>query len=119
MVIIPTADLGLSDSAFPASEITNRTKMPAIRINVVKYASLIRGDRACLRRGLLHWKDLKGRKRHAEKTANAENAETAEKAAKAENAETNRKRRQRRKGRKGRKLRITNVFTAPQSLVYI
>lgn len=48
MVIIPTADLGLSDSAFPASEITNRMKIPAIRINVVKYALLIRGDRACL-----------------------------------------------------------------------
>ena len=58
MVIIPTADLGLGDSAFPASEITSRMKIPAIRINVVKYASLIRGDRACLLRGLLHWKDL-------------------------------------------------------------
>ena len=53
LMLLPTAHLGLDDPPKPDAELTNALKVPAIRINVVKYASLVRGDRSCQKIGLL------------------------------------------------------------------
>ena len=51
MVLIPTADLKVQDPPEPHPTLTRALSIPVIRINVNKYASLIRGDRSCQRHG--------------------------------------------------------------------
>lgn len=51
MVLIPSAQLTLDDMPVPDADITKVLKAPAVKINVVKYASLVRGDTACSLKG--------------------------------------------------------------------
>ena len=53
MVLIPSAQLTLDDMPVPDADITKVLKAPAVKINVVKYASLVRGDTACSLKGSL------------------------------------------------------------------
>ena len=51
MILIPTADLKIQDPPQPDAGLTQLAQVPVIRVNVVKYASLVRGDRSCQRNG--------------------------------------------------------------------
>lgn len=53
MLLIPSADLTLDDLAEPVADLTNSLGFPAIKINVIKYASLVRGHHSCIRNGSL------------------------------------------------------------------
>lgn len=51
MILIPTADLTIQDPPEPHAGLTQVAQVPVIRVNVIKYASLVRGDRSCQRNG--------------------------------------------------------------------
>lgn len=58
--LVPTADLLVHCSPFPDSPGTRLMKEPVIKIPVVKYVSLVRGERSCQKHGYLpkqvaHW----------------------------------------------------------------
>ena len=54
VLLIPDAHIGLSDRPVPDARVTKAINHSAVRLNVLKYASLLRGDKTCLDRGSLH-----------------------------------------------------------------
>ena len=53
IVLIPSAEMGLGDAPSPVADLTKSIGLPVIKVNVVKYASLLRGDKSCKRHGSL------------------------------------------------------------------
>ena len=53
IVLVPSAELGLGDAPSPVADLTKSIGLPVIKVNVVKYASLLRGDKSCKRHGSL------------------------------------------------------------------
>ena len=54
VLLIPDAHIGLYDRPVPDARVTKAINHSAVRINVLKYASLLRGDKTCSARGPLH-----------------------------------------------------------------
>lgn len=51
VILVPTADLKIQDPPEPHAHLTNVLGVPVVRVNVIKYASIVRGDRSCQRNG--------------------------------------------------------------------
>lgn len=60
MILIPSATMTVTDPPEPDAELTRVAQVPVVRVSVIKYASLVRGDRSCQRHGsqFQHWENM-------------------------------------------------------------
>ncbi len=52
-VLVPSAEMTIDASPEPMPALSNTLKIPVIKINVMKYVSLLRGLRACAKNGFM------------------------------------------------------------------
>lgn len=51
MVLLPCKTIGIGDSPEPHADLTKKLKVPVIRISIIKFVTMVRGESSCQRKG--------------------------------------------------------------------